>query len=256
MEKEDDIFMVDHLRKTDLPTDKNPEYSSDKGCMTKFFVLFVIAIIISIGIGLRIEKNPEFFKMNRAGNKISNDSLYDTTYNQLYNDTNKWINCCRDTNAAICKIMRVQYKYDTIKYKTIITMYNPEVKQCDATPFKTADGSTIDPKNPQRWVALSRDLLKIFPYGSKIMLKSKNAPIINGEYEVHDTGIKNGVDILIANPNVCRLEGCWDGEIYKVDTFLVISDTIIADPSNEVSQVMRIPNLLFYKSGHLTIRKK
>lgn len=97
-----------------------------------------------------------------------------------------------------------------------ITVYNATVGQCDNTPFGTADGSVIRPKHPQRWCGLSRDLLKLFPYGSKINIRIPLAPYLDGEWIVHDTGkrsSRNHVDLLISNPDVCYIRGKWEGEI-------------------------------------------
>jgi hypothetical protein len=107
---------------------------------------------------------------------------------------------------------------DTTYFESRITVYSPTRAQTDESPFATADGSIIDPKNPKRWVAVSKGLLHDFPFGSKLYIKCDSAPIINGEYEVHDTGCADGIDILIANPDVCDLRGCWKGVIYKIDT--------------------------------------
>ena len=44
------------------------------------------------------------------------------------------------------------------------SIYHAKKSQCDNTPFITADGSRIDPRNPgkHRYVALSRDLIRPF----------------------------------------------------------------------------------------------
>ena len=132
----------------------------------------------------------------------------------------KIIDITKDNKKPI-SIMPVQidstYVDTTWFNETRITVYHPTIAQTDNSPYQTADGSIIDPKNPQRWVAVSRKLLKEFPYGSKLYIECSSAPIINGEYTVHDTGCSSGVDILIANPDVCRLEGCWKGTIYSIN---------------------------------------
>jgi 3D (Asp-Asp-Asp) domain-containing protein len=112
-----------------------------------------------------------------------------------------------------------QYVLDTTLLEDVrISIYHPTVGQTDKSPTITADGSVIDSEKPQRWIAVSKDLLRIFPFGSKLNVKCDIAPIVNGEYEVHDTGCAEGVDILVANPIVFDLKGCWKGDIYKVDT--------------------------------------
>jgi len=78
---------------------------------------------------------------------------------------------------------------DTIHLKRATTYWCTE-SQCDSNPYSTADGSIIEPKNPQRWVALSRDLLYRwggpFHYGDTIEIYSNKFPHLDGEYVVHD----------------------------------------------------------------------
>lgn len=86
------------------------------------------------------------------------------------------------------------------------TVYNPTTSQCDDSPLVTADCSKIDlvklKNNSLRWIALSRDLLTKFPYGSKVELFISDNHPRNGVYEVHDTMNKryyNTLDILTYN---------------------------------------------------------
>jgi len=78
---------------------------------------------------------------------------------------------------------------DTIHLKRATTYWCTE-SQCDGNPYSTADGSIINPQNPQRWVALSRDLLYRwggpFHYGDTIEIYSNKFPHLDGEYVVHD----------------------------------------------------------------------
>lgn len=78
-----------------------------------------------------------------------------------------------------------------------ITTYNPVKKQCDSNPLITADGTKINLKklkNKQiKYCAVSRNLLWIFPYGTKIHIEGF------GVYEVRDTMHKrftHRIDIL------------------------------------------------------------
>ena len=85
----------------------------------------------------------------------------------------------------------------------------------------TADGSRISNKQLNdgkiRWVALSPDLIKIFPLGSKIRVESDN-PYLNGIWEVRDKmapWVRNGIDFLMPRKssyfnNPCKVK------IYKV----------------------------------------
>lgn len=83
-------------------------------------------------------------------------------------------------------------------HKVKVTCYQPVVAQCNSNPMITADGSRINMNQLKagqvKWCAVSRDLLKHYPYGSKIYIEG------HGWYEVHDTCNKrftNLVDILI-----------------------------------------------------------
>lgn len=83
--------------------------------------------------------------------------------------------------------------------KVTATMYYAVVGQCDDTPLITACGYKINPKraSKQKWIAVSRDLLKIFKYGDKVRLS--NAGKKNGIYTIADTmnkRFKNKIDIL------------------------------------------------------------
>lgn len=70
------------------------------------------------------------------------------------------------------------------------TTYWCDTAQCDSNPYSTADGSIIDPLNPQKWCALSRDLLHRwggeFKYGDTIEVYSKEHPNLNGYWVVRD----------------------------------------------------------------------
>jgi hypothetical protein len=118
---------------------------------------------------------------------------------------------------ASAERVAVAHRGPSTKIPITLTVYNPTPAQTDASPFHTADGSFINPKHPQRWCAVSRDLLKLFGYGAKIWIQSGDCPYINGLWEIHDTGGMNGkkrcVDLLISNPHVVRFGGCWKGEI-------------------------------------------
>ncbi len=83
--------------------------------------------------------------------------------------------------------------------KVTVTMYTPVKNQCDNTPLITACGRKINPKraSEHKWIAVSRDLLKTFKYGDKVMLS--NAGNKNGIYTITDTmnkRFKNKIDIL------------------------------------------------------------
>ena len=76
----------------------------------------------------------------------------------------------------------------------VLTVYNPEQRQCDATPLITASNHRINQSQLKsgaiRWMALSRDLLKrwggTIQYGDTVSLVSGD-PSIDGIWVVQDT---------------------------------------------------------------------
>jgi 3D (Asp-Asp-Asp) domain-containing protein len=83
-----------------------------------------------------------------------------------------------------------------------LTTYKSIGSETDSSPRITASGFKISKKNPKkhRIVAVSRDLKKRYPFGSK--LKIRNAGKFDGEYVVEDVmnkRYKRRIDILI-NP--------------------------------------------------------
>lgn len=106
-----------------------------------------------------------------------------------------------------CKDSLISFKPTKVKesvksktqYKVTATMYFAVNGQCDDSPLITACGYKINPKkaSQQKWIAVSRDLLKIFKYGDKVRLS--NAGDKNGIYIIADTmnkRFKNKIDIL------------------------------------------------------------
>ena len=96
---------------------------------------------------------------------------------------------------TILLLLSIHCRSQTV-YATV-TCYNPEKRQCDGNPLQTADGSIINmtllKRGKLRWCGVSRDLLKTFPFGSKIYVSGK------GVYEVHDISnrrLKRTIDIL------------------------------------------------------------
>ena len=84
--------------------------------------------------------------------------------------------------------------------KVSYTVYNAIEGQTDRTPLTTADGSKIIKPITYKWIAVSRDLLKKYPYGSVINLCGCNDSKYNGRWLVHDTMNKrftNKIDFLV-----------------------------------------------------------
>jgi len=106
---------------------------------------------------------------------------------------------CKDSlmSSKMAKVMEpVKSKTE---YKVTATMYYAVPDQCDDSPLVTACGYKINPKKAtqQKWIAVSRDLLKFFKYGDKVRLS--NAGDKNGIYTIADTmnkRFKNKIDIL------------------------------------------------------------
>ena len=83
-----------------------------------------------------------------------------------------------------------------------LTTYKSVGSETDRHPRITASGFKISKKNPKkhRIMAVSRDLKKKYPFGTKLTIK--NAGKYNGEYVVQDVmnkRYKKRIDILI-NP--------------------------------------------------------
>ena len=83
-----------------------------------------------------------------------------------------------------------------------LTTYKSVGSETDSHPRITASGFKISKKNPKRHriMAVSRDLKKKYPFGTKLTIK--NAGKFNGEYVVQDVmnkRYKKRIDILI-NP--------------------------------------------------------
>ena len=70
---------------------------------------------------------------------------------------------------------------------------------------QTASGSKIDVRKVKngktRWVAMSRDMLKVYPFGTKIYVNSEKHPELNGVWIVKDKMAarhKKCIDFLLA----------------------------------------------------------
>lgn len=105
-------------------------------------------------------------------------------------------------------------------YVVTATVYHAVEGQCDDSPLVTASGAKIkstDSAYEHRYLAVSRDLLDVFPYGT--MVKVSGCGELDGIYCVVDTmakRFKGYVDILI-NPDMKG--GKWEGvRIRKVNS--------------------------------------
>jgi len=80
------------------------------------------------------------------------------------------------------------------------TVYNAVPEQCNSDPGHTASMFKLDLRNPwkHRIIAVSRDLRKRYPYGSKVVVTGTGK--YDGIYSVEDTmnkRFRNRIDILI-----------------------------------------------------------
>lgn len=97
-------------------------------------------------------------------------------------------------------------------YVVTATVYHAVEGQCDDSPLVTASGAKISSTESaydHRYIAVSRDLLDVFPYGT--MVEVSGCGELNGIYCVVDTmakRFKGYVDILI-NPDMKG--GKWEG---------------------------------------------
>lgn len=80
-----------------------------------------------------------------------------------------------------------------------VTIYQGVQGQTDHTPNLTASGTAFDPKDPPKWIAVSSDLLTLYPYGSRVYLQGTD--VHDGIYTVMDktaSRFKSHVDILVS----------------------------------------------------------
>lgn len=104
-------------------------------------------------------------------------------------------------------------------YVVTATVYHAVEEQCDKDCLITASGSRISSTKSaydHRYIAVSRDLLDVFPYGTKVEVSG--CGMLDGEWIVADTmnrRYKGYVDLLI-NPDMPI--GKWEGvRIKKID---------------------------------------
>ena len=105
-------------------------------------------------------------------------------------------------------------------YVVTATVYHAVAGQCDDSPLVTASGARIsnaESAYEHRYLAVSRDLLDVFPYGT--MVEVSGCGELDGIYCVVDTmskRFKGYIDILI-NPDMRG--GKWEGaRIRKVNS--------------------------------------
>ncbi|WP_266204778.1 RlpA-like double-psi beta-barrel domain-containing protein [Pontibacter kalidii] len=104
------------------------------------------------------------------------------------------------------------------------SIYHPEPGQTDSTPFITADGSRINPKNPKqhRWIAVSRDLHSRWggevEFGDSLWVTGISEEL-DGLYIVRDImnkRMQRKIDILVGKHD--KVMGHWNNvQIARLD---------------------------------------
>ena len=92
----------------------------------------------------------------------------------------------------------------------VATLYNALPQQTDSSPLITANGSKINELCPElhRWIAVSPDLLKNFPFGECV--KVENAGEMSGTWKIMDVmnpRYENYIDFLVEDT---RKLGKWN----------------------------------------------
>ena len=116
-----------------------------------------------------------------------------------------YLNCILDevVHKKEVKVIKDSVQIDTVPFRKVkATYYNPVSSQCDGNPLVTGSGYKINLKKLKnqeiKVVALSRDLLKQYPYGSTIYVHQPAH--LRGTYRVEDTMNKrfsNRIDFLV-----------------------------------------------------------
>ena len=132
----------------------------------------------------------------------------------------KWWIEPREVVVVEERVQEVIVEKEVDVYIVTATVYHAVEGQCDDSPLVTASGATIssaDTAYDHRYIAVSRDLLDVFPYGTKVEVSGCGE--LDGVYTVVDTlnkRYKGYIDILI-NPDMRG--GKWEGvRIRKVNS--------------------------------------
>ena len=118
------------------------------------------------------------------------------------------------------RVQEVVVEREVDVYVVTATVYHAVAGQCDDSPLVTASGARISSAESayeHRYLAVSRDLLDVFPYGT--MVEVSGCGELDGVYTVADTlnkRYKGYIDILI-NPDMRG--GKWEGvRVRKVNS--------------------------------------
>jgi 3D (Asp-Asp-Asp) domain-containing protein len=131
---------------------------------------------------------------------------------------------CNRTEDIGVEYVTIEKEVEVIKevetYVVTATVYHAVEGQCDDSPLVTASGAKIasaESAYDHRYLAVSRDLLDVFPYGT--MVEVSGCGELDGYWVVQDTmnrRYKGYIDLLI-NPDMRG--GKWEGvRIRKVNS--------------------------------------
>lgn len=110
------------------------------------------------------------------------------------------------------RVQEVVVEREVDIYVVTATVYHAVAGQCDDSPLVTASGAKIksaESAYDHRYLAVSRDLLDVFPYGTKVEVSGCGE--LDGIWVVQDTmnrRYKGYIDLLI-NPDMKG--GKWEG---------------------------------------------
>lgn len=131
----------------------------------------------------------------------------------------KWWIEPREVVVVEERVQEVVVEREVEVYVVTATVYHAVEEQCDDSPLVTASGAKIasaESAYDHRYVAVSRDLLDVFPYGTKVEVSGCGK--LDGVYTVEDTmnrRYKGYIDLLI-NPDMRGDK--WEGvRIKKVE---------------------------------------
>jgi 3D (Asp-Asp-Asp) domain-containing protein len=130
------------------------------------------------------------------------------------------IGFCREPQVVV-EEKKVYVEVESeVTYVVTATVYHALEGQCDASPLVTASGARIESAErayDHRYIAVSRDLLDVFPYGT--MVEVSGCGELDGRWVVADTmnrRYKGYIDLLI-NPDMKG--GKWEGvRVRKVNS--------------------------------------
>lgn len=124
----------------------------------------------------------------------------------------KWWIEPREVVVVEERVQEVVVEREVDVYVVTATVYHAVTGQCDDSPLVTASGAKIasaESAYEHRYIAVSRDLLDVFPYGT--IVEVSGCGELDGVYTVADTlnkRYKGYIDILI-NPDMRG--GKWEG---------------------------------------------